>query len=125
MKKLLFLLVMAALGGCYWDNEEDLYPEGSPNCDTTSVTFSGTVFPIIQNNCISCHGGTAPSGNIPLENHTDISKQASIAVGQAGSLYGAITHAAGNSPMPRNGTPLPDCQVKQIKAWIDAGTPNN
>ena len=125
MKKLLFILVMAALGGCYWDNEEELYPDGTTSCDTTNVTFSGTVFPIIQSNCISCHGGTAPSGNILLEDYAGVSKQAKIAAGQPGSLYGAVSHASGNSPMPQNGTPLSDCEVKQIKAWIDAGTPDN
>lgn len=124
MKKLLILLAVL-LGGCYWDNEEELYPDDGSGCDTTSVTFSGTVFPVISDRCLSCHSGAAPSGNIPLENYADISAKAKIPAGQAGSLYGAITGASGNSPMPQNGTPLSDCQIRQIKAWIDAGTPDN
>jgi hypothetical protein len=124
MRKLLFLFVVV-LGGCYWDNEEVLYPDGTSNCDTTNVTYSGTIFPIINDNCISCHSGAAPTGGLLLEDYATISNQAQIPAGQAGSLYGAISHADGNSPMPQNENPLSDCDILKVKKWIDAGTPNN
>ena len=124
MKKIL-IICLIILAGCYYDNEEELYPDQGNDCDTTNITYSETVFPIINSNCISCHSGSAPQGNILLEDYTTISKQAKIPAGQAGSLYGAISHDPGNSPMPKNGTQLTDCKIKQIKIWIDAGTPNN
>lgn len=121
-----FLLVcMISLTSCYYDNEEDLYPGDGQPCDTTNVTFSGTVFPVISANCTSCHSGAVPQGNISLVNYATISAQAKIDPGNAGSLYGAISHNPGNSPMPKNGNKLTDCTIMQIKKWIDEGTPNN
>jgi hypothetical protein len=124
MKKLMFIFLIV-LAGCYYDNEEELYPEGSTPCDTTSVTFSGTVFPIIDNNCTGCHSSGAPSGNVLLVDHASISAAGQIPVGSYGSLYGVISHASGNSPMPKNGNKLSDCDIRKIKVWIDAGTPDN
>ena len=48
MKKLLIIPLLALLAGCYYDNEEELYANQGNNCDTTNVTFSGTVFPVIN-----------------------------------------------------------------------------
>jgi hypothetical protein len=125
MKKLAIISLLAILAGCYYDNEQDLYPNPDSNCDTTNVTFSGTVYPIINSNCSLCHTGSTPEGNILLADYTTISAQAAIPAGQAGSLYGAISHDPGNSAMPKNGTQLSDCNIKKIKVWIDAGRPNN
>jgi mono/diheme cytochrome c family protein len=124
MKKLL-MISLVILSACYYDNEEELYPNGSAPCDTTNVTYSGTVFPIIQANCIGCHSGAAPQGNVLLEDYNSISAAGQIPEGQYGSLYGVISHASGNSPMPKNGNKLPDCDIQKIKKWIDDGTPNN
>ena len=124
---LIFLpvILLVLLGSCTYNNEQDLYPPGSENCDTTNVTYSGTIFPIINANCIMCHSGSEPQGILLLDNYTTISAAAQIPPGQYGSLYGAITHNPGNSAMPKNGTQLSDCKILQIKLWIDAGAPNN
>ncbi len=95
-------------------------------CDTVNVTYSGTIWPeIIQNYCFGCHNGANASGGIHLENHSQVAAAANIPAGQPGSLWGAINHAAGNSAMPKNQPKLSDCKIKQVKAWIDDGTPNN
>jgi len=124
MKKLLIISLLAILAGCYYDNEEELYPN-VPDCDTTNVTYSGTIWPIISSNCTSCHSGSAPQGNRHLDDYASISAAALVPAGQPGSLYGAISHHPDNSPMPKNGTKLSDCKIAQVKAWIDAGVPDN
>jgi hypothetical protein len=123
MKKLI-ILSLVALSACYYDNEEELYPGGT-DCDTTNVTYTASVLPVIESNCKGCHSGSSPSGGILLTDYATISAAGNIAEGQYGSLYGVISHYPGNSPMPKNGTQLPDCTIKKIKAWIDQGTPNN
>jgi mono/diheme cytochrome c family protein len=100
----------------YCDNED---------CDTLNVTFSETVFPIIQNNCYGCHSGSNPNGGISLESYSNIVNQASIPPGNPGSLMGAITWAAGNTPMPNNGPQIGGCEIKQIQTWIENGMPDN
>lgn len=125
MKNILIILALALLSSCYYDSEEELYPNSGNDCDTSNVTYSGTIWPIINENCFVCHGGSAPQGNIHLNNYETISAQAAIPAGQPGSLYGAISHNPGNTPMPYNGTQLSDCRILQVKVWIDAGRPNN
>lgn len=118
--KLIVAIVIAlTMHSCYYDNVEDLYPN-APACDTTNVTYSGTIWPIINDNCTSCHSGGFPSGNISLSNYNEIATAANN-----GSLLGAIRHEDGWSPMPKSGGMLPGCDIKQIETWVNAGTPDN
>jgi mono/diheme cytochrome c family protein len=95
-------------------------------CDTANVTFSGVIWPgIIQKYCYGCHNGANASGGIHLENHAQVAAAANLPAGQSGSLWGAVNHAAGNSPMPKNQPKLSDCRIDQIQKWINEGTPNN
>lgn len=89
-------------------------------CDTQNITFSGTIRPIIQNNCQGCHSGTAPSAGINLSTHSGVA-----AVAANGTLYGVVERLPGYIPMPYGGNRLPQCTIDKIKAWIDAGAPNN
>ncbi|MCB0806298.1 MAG: hypothetical protein KDC05_10905 [Bacteroidales bacterium] len=95
------------------------------DCDSTNVSFSQEVFPIIQNSCLGCHSGANPNGGISLTNYQQIKNQASISPGSSGSLLGAITWATGNSNMPQNGNKLSDCDIGIIRNWIEEGMPNN
>lgn len=92
----------------------------SSACDTATVTFSGSVWPIIENNCFGCHSGASPDGGISLSNYDDVKS-----VGQSGSLIGTISHASGYSAMPKNSTKLSDCEINTIKIWIRDGYQNN
>lgn len=90
------------------------------DCDTTSVTFSGKVWPLIENSCFGCHSGPSPSGNVALADYTSIAEAAN-----SGKLYGAISHSEGFTPMPKSAPKLSDCKIEQVKIWIEDGTPNN
>lgn len=95
-------------------------------CDSVNVTFSGTIWPeIIQSYCFGCHNGVNASGGIHLENHNQVAAAAVKPAGQTGSLWGAVNHANGNFPMPKNQAQLSDCKIAQIRKWINDGTPNN
>jgi mono/diheme cytochrome c family protein len=95
------------------------------DCDTLNVTFSGTIFPIIQNNCYGCHSGPAPQSGLNLENYVAISAAAAIPPGNPGSLLGTVTWAQGNVPMPDKGPQLPACDILHIQKWIADGMPDN
>lgn len=121
MKKIVLILFAASLfivSGCYYDREDLLY--GNNTCDTTNITYSQTIRSILTNNsCMSCHAGTGASGGINLDTYANVK-----AVADNGKLYGSITHAAGYVAMPQGGT-MSSCDIKKIKAWIDAGSVNN
>ena len=99
---------------------KDLTCTDNTACNTTNVTFSGTIKPIFTKYCTGCHSGAAPTGGINLTLYTDAS-----GVAKSGRLVGAITHAPGFAPMPQGGAKLPQCEIDKIKAWVNAGSPNN
>lgn len=122
-----FVLIIPALllflaTSCYYDNEEYLYPDngGIPGCDTTDVTYSGTVAPILVNNCNDCHNPASPSGGVIVDNYTDL-----LVYVNNGRFWGSINHDQGYQPMPRNSPKLSECNLTKIKKWIDDGALNN
>ena len=115
------LLVFAFLfmAGCYYDNEEYLYPDGS-GCDTTNITYSGSIAPIMQSTCIGCHASSIASGGVILDNYNGVST-----VANNGKLWGAVNHESGYPQMPQGGPKLSDCNLTKIDIWIRAGAQNN
>lgn len=89
------------------------------SCETTQFTYAAIIQPIIVNQCVGCHKPGSLGGNIDLSTHALVKAQVTN-----GKLIGSITHAVGYSAMPK-GTKLSDCQITQIKNWIDAGATNN
>ena len=121
MKRLLAIALFAGMvwSGCYYDNAEEVYYYYQFTCDTTAISYAADVEPIINTQCLSCHSGAAPDGNVALENYDDVKF-----VAQNGSLHGTITATNGYSIMPTSG-PMPACNINKILAWINAGMPNN
>src|SRR5450759_2120543 len=102
---------------CYYDNEEALYPTLSSTCDTSNVTFSGIISPILANNCYSCHSdaNAAFGGNIHLQSIADVitnSPRIVVSIKQTGL-----------KPMPPSGK-LNICSITQFDIWIRNGMPN-
>jgi hypothetical protein len=89
-------------------------------CDTSNVKYSVQVKTIIDANCKGCHSGSSPQGGIDLSSYDLVKAQVT-----ANKLYQSISHTGGVSPMPKGGNKLSDCQIRAVKIWVDAGTPNN
>lgn len=107
--------------GCYYDNEEDLYPiDPSLTCDTVDVSYQVTVTPILEATCVGCHTGNFPSGNQLLDNYQSVADAANN-----GKLFGVINHETGFSAMPPSGVKIDACDIDKIKSWIDAGGKDN
>ena len=109
---------------CASDNLEDLTKaDPNPNtCDTSNVTFSGTIAPLITNNCAipNCHSGDFPADGYDFTTYEGIK----IVVDKS-LLYEVISHAAGFPAMPDGKAQLEQCDIDKVKAWIDAGAPND
>jgi hypothetical protein len=103
------------LQSCSYDNIEEYYTD---ICDTTDVTYSGAVLPVIDRNCNNCHFAGNSTG-VDLETYINIKTAA-----DNGSLLGSIKHQPGYTPMPLNGK-LDDCTIAKLEKWINDGTPNN
>lgn len=110
-----------SLTACRYDNAEDLYT--SAPCDTTNITFSGTIVPILATHCYSCHNEAnyVSSGQSKLlEGYINVVDY----VGD-GSLLGSIKHQGGYAAMPDGAAKLSDCDIQKVELWINAGAPNN
>jgi hypothetical protein len=103
---------------CYYDNEEALYPTINNACDTTNVTYSGTIAPILNNSCYSCHSDANASfgGGIRLQAIADVITNSTKVV--------AAIKQTGPFPMPPGGK-LNSCSITQFDIWIRNGMPNN
>ncbi len=86
-------------------------------CDTTNVTFAGTIWPMMQTYCTGCHSVSNPGGGILIGNYADL-----VALSQNGKLMGSINYAQGYAAMPTN-QQLSDCNIKLIEKWIRDGYP--
>lgn len=89
-------------------------------CDTTDFKYSTAIKTLMANKCQGCHNPSSLGGNVDLSTYAAVKASA-----LSGKLYGSITWAAGVSAMPKGGLKMPDCEIKQVKKWIDAGAPNN
>ena len=122
MKKrsIIFSIIVAGiflLNSCYRDSEEGLYRFVPANCDTTNVTYSGTISAIINANCASCHTGAGAGGGYQLDSYAGIK-----VVADNGKLVNSITYVSNG--MPKTGK-MDACRVNQIVAWVNKGAPNN
>lgn len=119
---LLTMFAIALIAGCAKTSEDKLAAGSSTACDTTSVSYSAAITPILQANCYSCHGSSSNggSGGIILEGYNNLLKWA-----QNGYLVGNVTHAPGYVAMPYGKDKLPDCEVNKIVAWVNQGARNN
>lgn len=105
--------------GCYKDNEQDLYRFSNSICDTSGVTYSGTISQILTRNCVVCHSGSSAYGNpqVFLDNFNGVTT-----VVMNGKLLNAVEYIS--KPMPPGGQ-LDYCEIADIRVWIRAGAPQN
>lgn len=116
-------MIFIPIPGCYFDNEEDLYPDNG--CDTVNVTYSQSVAPIIQNKCFQCHSiatEVSSGSGVHFEGYIAISN---YLTSSEASFLGSIRHESGFSPMPKNNPKLTPCEIKKIELWIADGFPDN
>lgn len=119
---LLFCVIFASCS----NDKADVLPKTTPStagntvdpCDTKDISFSKHIKPLLEKRCNSCHSGNFPASGYDFTKF-DIVKQ------RANAIYGSVNYSSGFSPMPKGQGKMVQCEIDQIKAWIDAGTPNN
>ena len=122
MKAKLILAVIGVSGfilyisGCSKANGDTV--GAGMTCDTTHVSYSSDVVPILRNRCYSCHKGPGASSSFDFSNYES-------AKNLGGLIVDAITHTSDFTPMPYGLPMLPSCEINTIVAWVNQGTPNN
>lgn len=110
---------MFLMNHCYYDSQEYLYP--SLSCtDSISPTYSGAISSILNQYCLSCHGGSNPSGGVQLGTYSGVLEQVTNH-----HLLSSITQDGSVQAMPYSGGKLDDCEIEAFIKWINAGAKNN
>jgi hypothetical protein len=110
------------LWSCYYDSEEYLFPRINTQCDTTKVTYSGSIQPILSLSCYNCHDVKNYKNygeNIRLDTYEDVKLRM-----DDGRLMKSIRHE-GDFPMPMGTLKLTDCQIRTFEIWQTDTIPNN
>jgi hypothetical protein len=108
---------LLGLSSCFYDKADLIYPQPT-TCDTATVTYSGTVAPILTANC---NGGAAAAGaGIKLDTYASLSTWVTN-----GRLLNSMLHNGQASPMPKGGSKLDACTLNKVSAWITKGAANN
>jgi hypothetical protein len=102
-----------------WINQGALNNECRNVCDTTKVTFTTEIWPIVNSTCKGCHSGSRPSGGVSITNYDQVKSLVNN-----GQLEGTIFGKAGFKRMPPGGS-VDQCSLDKIAIWIKAGAPNN
>ncbi|MBK6860483.1 MAG: c-type cytochrome [Saprospiraceae bacterium] len=89
-------------------------------CDTSFVSYSSVVKPILDLYCNGCHAGPRPQGGVDYNNFNGVRTTV-----EDGSLISSIIRDGNTVNMPKNGNKLPDCKIQQIKKWVQDGAKNN
>jgi len=86
---------------------------------STELTWNGAVGPLFQDRCGACHGS---SGGLSVETYADLInggvKGPSIIPGSADTSSLVVLQASGSHPGKFSAE-----ELEQVKAWIDAGAP--
>jgi hypothetical protein len=113
MKKTMFIWPLAALfAGC-----------GPPKVD-----FNAEIRPILNEQCVTCHGGVKTNADLNLQFRElallgGESGNPAIVPGDAGAsgLILKVSHANPSDRMPKDGAPLTEAQIQKLRDWIDQG----
>jgi hypothetical protein len=128
MTKKLICILFGGIGlvsffviSCTKQDEQALIDQsGIPPCDTSNMSYSTDIVPILENNCVSCHNPVQNNLGVILTNYSDVLTQVNN-----GHLVNVIEHNPGYPQMPFGLPQLPSCTINEIVDWVNRGAPNN
>lgn len=105
----------------------------APSAPQDTVSFADDVLPIFRQRCAECHGGEDENGEVRTEVSLNLLEYEGV---MAGSEFGTVIEAGDpansflldmimDGTMPELGDPVPEEEIAVIRAWIEAGAPNN
>jgi len=91
-------------------------------CDFSNVTYSGTIEPLMQEQCTGCHSQQSyvkSGGGVILETYEDVKRYA-----LDGRLVATMDYSSPYK-MPKNSLKLPYCSIEAVRVWVKKGAPND
>lgn len=113
---LIFIILFAF--SCRYDNVEETYKDFITDCDTSVVSYSMDIAPIIDINCIVCHGSVSPEAGLDLSTYGNV-------FANRENIRNRINRPLGDPFVMPQGGPMVQCNIDKINAWINQGALNN
>jgi hypothetical protein len=115
-------IVLLIGSGCYYDVDDELNPktDSTLNCDTSALNYIAIKSVFENGNCLGCHSGANADAGLDFSTYASASQ---YLTSSSSTLIDRITVGNTGDIMPPIGPKLNDCNVSQIKAWINAGYP--
>jgi len=107
--------------------------EASSLARAFDVSFASDVKPILDEYCVSCHGGPGDDGEPRVELGFNLMTYEGLMIG---SEYGSVIEAGDpenslflemivDGDMPEEGDPVPEDKIEVLRMWIAEGAQNN
>lgn len=114
----LFIFIILLSFSCTYNNVEETYKDFIPDCDTNVVSYSQDIAPILDMNCVVCHGGVSPEAGLDLSTYGNV-------FANRENIKNRINRPLGDPfVMPQSG-PMVQCNIDKVNAWINQGALNN
>ena len=106
------LLVIIAVTSCESETAND--------CSGSTPTYTADIAPILDASCAKsgCHDAVTVQNGVNLSSYATAS-----AISQEERFLAVIEHRSGFPAMPFDGPKLPDNQIRLLKCWVEAGSP--
>jgi hypothetical protein len=129
MPEAISICLLALFAGCLQLDAAEVDVSKLPPAATTQIDFARDVRPILENNCLRCHGPDKAKSKFRLDNRDSALKGGENGVdilpgkSAASPLIHYVARLVPDMEMPPNdkGTPLTPQQVSLLRAWIDQG----
>jgi len=112
----LFLTALpASCGGA--PTAPDSAPSAAPAQDpaaATSLTYSADVQPLLNNDCVPCHGGASTNAGVNLTSYTNVMR--TVTPGSARSLLVTVSQPGGRMYSEWRGSAL--AKAETIRRWV-------
>jgi len=95
---------------------------------THAVEFENDILPILEENCLDCHGPDKQKSGFRIDQRALMLKGGDTGIAtlvpgdwQASYLMEVVTHLDEDMAMPPKGDPLPESDIELLKQWVNAG----
>jgi hypothetical protein len=108
------LFVTAACGGTNSPTAPDTPGPAQDPVTATSLTFSADIQPILNNDCISCHGGSRQEKGYDFRTYSGVLR--AVTAGSASSILVRVTQPGGQMYPEFRGSAA--AKAETIRRWV-------
>jgi hypothetical protein len=125
MKKSLVIIgILVCLCGWFSCTKDTAVPPVLPTCDSTHVSYTKTMAPIVAQYCAysGCHASPLGAGANDLSTYIGLHTEMQIDSPNVNSILCRIqTNTCGNDQMPKGLRPLNSALIDTFKLWKSGG----